>query len=335
MKVAFAVGLLLITTGALLGLGLLIGSFETDFSVVRRALFHYEAGNSVHYAIVYLRLPRLLLAFLTGGALAFSGYLLQAMVNNPLADPYLLGTASGASLGANLCLLGFLPIHFLGVYLPPVMAFAGALVVTSVVVSLAYQRGQVIPSQLLLAGVALSSLLTACLSLLTFLSESEGQSFRSIVSWTMGGFERAQWADLPALALLLLVVTLLFSFLHKQLTLLLLGESRAYHLGLRLDRLRWLILLAASLATAVAVALSGPIGFVGLMVPHFGRAVFGVTSPPNILFTVWLGGNFALACDLVARLLLPPAGLPVGIITSFLGIPFFLYLLWNKNYRFS
>lgn len=334
MKRSLALSLLLLLTGILLVLGLLIGSFETDFSTLRSILLHYDPDNSIHYAVVHLRLPRLLLAFMTGGALALSGSLMQAMVNNPLADPYLLGTASGASLGANLALAGLVPITLLGIYTPPLLAFMGALAVTLLVVGISYQQGQIIPSQMLLGGVAVSSLLTACVSLISFLSNSEGE-LRSLVFWTMGGFERAQWSDLPTITLALVLATVVTTFMNKQISILLLGESRAFHLGLHLRRLRWAILIMASLLTSLAVALSGVIGFVGLMVPHIVRAIFGVSEKYNALFTVLLGGIFTLACDLLSRLLLPPAGLPVGILTAFLGIPFFLYLLWKKNYRFG
>jgi iron complex transport system permease protein len=334
MRTLFWLLLLLTLVVACLVLGLLIGSFHTDFPALVQALFHYNADNPVHYAIVHLRLPRLMLAFLTGGALALSGYLMQALVNNPLADPYLLGTASGASLGANLVLAGFLPLTLIGIYMPSVLAFAGAVAVTLLVVGISYQQGRIIPSQMLLGGVAISSLLTAIISLLSFMSGSESE-LRSLVFWTMGGFERAQWSDLPVLALFLVIATVAVTFLHKQLAILLLGESRAHHLGVNLGRLRWTILLTASLLTSLAVALSGSIGFIGLMVPHMVRALFGVTFTHNALFTVLLGGLFTLTCDLISRLLVPPAGLPVGILTAFLGIPFFLYLLRKKNYRFG
>jgi iron complex transport system permease protein len=334
MRTLFWLLLLLTLVAACMVGGLLIGSFQTDFPALMKALFHYNAENPSHYAIVHLRLPRLMLAFLTGGALALSGYLMQAMVNNPLADPYLLGTASGASLGANLVLAGFLPLTLIGIYMPSVLAFAGAVAVTLLVVGISYQQGRIVPSQMLLGGVAISSLLTAIISLLSFLSGSESE-LRSLVFWTMGGFERAQWSDLPVLALFLAIATVLVTFLHKQLAILLLGESRAHHLGVNLSRLRWIILLTASLLTSLAVALSGSIGFIGLMVPHMVRALFGVTFTHNALFTVLLGGLFTLACDLISRLLVPPAGLPVGILTAFLGIPFFLYLLRKKNYRFG
>lgn len=334
MKTAHLCGALLLLTVLALVAGLFIGSFRTDFSLLRQALFAYNPDDPAHFSIVHLRLPRVLLAFLVGGALAFSGYLIQAMVNNPLADPYILGTASGAALGANVAFFGWLPTAALGLYLPPLFAFAGALAVTLVVVTLAYKRGYIVPTQLLLGGVAVSSLITATNSLLAFLSDTEGK-LKTIVFWILGSFERAQWSDVPLLGVALLLANVLFLFLHKQLALLLLGESRAYHLGLDVARLRWLVLITASLVTGVAVATSGAIGFVGLMMPHLIRGLKGAGGRWNTLLCTWAGGVFIVACDLLTRLIYPPAGLPIGILTSFIGVPFFLYLLVKKDYRFE
>jgi iron complex transport system permease protein len=334
LKLIVSFLLCLLLTGLLLTLGLYIGSFETSFSTIWRAVFYFDAADTAQYAIIYLRLPRILLAFLVGGALALSGYLLQAMVNNPLADPYILGTASGAALGANVVFLGWIPLTIAGIYMPAALAFAVALLVTFIVISLAYKRGQIIPSQLLLGGVAVSSLLTAGMSLLTFLSDSEGK-LRTIIFWSLGSFERAQWTDIPFLTGIVLAAMVVFTLLYRHITLIILGEHRAYHLGLQVSRLRWIILIGTAIVTGAAVAASGAIGFVGLMVPHLVRGIYGVSNRYNPLLTVWIGGLFVMGCDLLARLVYPPAGVPVGIITSFLGVPFFLYLLLKKDYRFD
>jgi iron complex transport system permease protein len=314
--------------------GLRVGSFDSDYREVLEALFQYDPANQLHFAIVHLRLPRLLLALVVGAALAFSGYLMQAMVNNGLADPYLLGTASGASLGATLAFFWLPSLTVGGIYLPPLAALAGALGVTVVVVVLGYRKGQLLPTQLLLAGIALSSLAAALVALFTFLSDSEGK-LRSVVFWTMGGFDKASWSYLGYPTGAILVALLLFSFLQKHLHILLLGPERAHTLGVNVVRVRWLILLTVSLVTGFAVALAGPIGFVGLIIPHVTRSMMGVTGKNNLLFCALTGGLFMVCCDLLSRLLYPPAGLPVGIITAFFGVPFFVYLLVRKNYRFQ
>jgi iron complex transport system permease protein len=331
---------LLLLPGAVLvllliaGLGMGVGSFPVSFSELTGALFAYDAGNPVHFALVHLRLPRLLLAFLVGGSLAFSGYLMQAMVNNALADPYILGTASGASLGASLGMGGFVATTWAGVYLPPFFALAGAFAITLVVISLGYRQRQIIPAQLLLAGIAVSSLLTALVSLLTFLSGSES-ALRSILFWSMGDFGRANWQLLPYPALALAVALVLFHFLHKELNILLLGAHRAGTLGVPVARTRWIILATVSVVTGFAVALAGSVGFVGLIIPHVTRGLLGLTHKANLWGCVVLGGGFMMGCDILSRLLYPPAGLPIGIITSFFGVPFFVYLLLKKSYKFN
>ncbi|WP_205503046.1 FecCD family ABC transporter permease [Rufibacter psychrotolerans] len=315
-------------------LALRVGSIDTPYPTVWQALTAYDATNAAHYSIMHLRLPRLLLAFLTGASLAFSGYLMQALVNNALADPYLLGTASGASLGASFSFFLFADLTFMGLYLPPFFALAGSFLVTLVVVVLGTKRGQLIPSQMLLIGVALSSLLTALVSLIMFLSESESQ-LKSVVFWSLGGFEKADWGNLGYPATALAAGLLLFFFLQRHLSVLLLGAERAQTLGVDVRKIRWVMLLAVSVVTGFAVAFSGPVGFVGLMVPHLTRALLGTTNRFNLVACALAGGLFLVGCDLISRMIYPPAGMPVGIITSFFGVPFFVYLLRRKNYRFS
>ncbi|MDX5422866.1 MAG: iron ABC transporter permease [Hymenobacteraceae bacterium] len=314
-------------------LGLQVGSFDTGLGTITEAFFSYDPENTTHYAVMHLRLPRLLLALVVGASLAFCGYLMQAMVNNGLADPYLLGTASGASLGAVVVFFGFVEMTIAGFYMPPILALVGAFVVTLVVIILGYRKRQIIPAQLLLAGIAISALVTSIVGLLTFLSDSEGK-LKSVIFWSMGSFERASWSLVPYPAAALLLALLLFVFYQKQLNILLLGADRAQALGVKVAQTRWVILGTVSVVTGFAVATSGPIGFVGLIIPHVTRGVMGATGRSNLLFCAFVGGFFMLLCDLLSRLVYPPAGLPIGIITSLFGVPFFVYLLFKKNYNF-
>lgn len=328
----FLISLLALFSGLLL-LGIRTGSSEIGNNIILQAFQDYDPENSLHYIIVNIRLPRILLAFVVGGSLAFCGYLMQAMVNNPLADPYILGTASGASLGASIVYL-VLPVTVVPLFLPSLAAFGGATVVTLAAVSIAYHKGQLSPVRLLLAGMALSSLTVAMISFLIFFSGDESK-LRNIIFWSMGSFDGARWSLLPLPAIVLALFVFLFTFLNKQINILLLGESRAYHLGVNVYKLRWYILASTALLTGFAVATSGPIGFVGLIVPHVIRGIFGVSGKYNLPFTALLGGVFMLSCDILSRLLYPPAGIPIGIITSFLGIPFFVYLLSRNSFRFG
>ncbi len=253
MKTKLIILLLGLFTATLLLAGLFVGSFKTDFSVIREVITAYDPENPVHYAIIHLRLPRLLVAFLVGGALAVSGSLLQLMVQTPSADPYLRGNGFRGRVWGQYRILRPASAGVAGCVSAAGFAFMGAFGITFLVVALAYKRRQIIPAQLLLGGVAVSSLLTAMNNLLTFLSDSESK-LKTIIFWTLGSFERAQWLDIPLLLGAVTFVNVVFILLSKQLNLLLLGENRAYHLGLSVSRLRWAILLATSLVTGVAVA---------------------------------------------------------------------------------
>ena len=310
----------------LLLMGLRVGSYPTPYGFILNTFRHYDPTDPAQLVLVQLRLPRLLLALLAGASLAVSGYLLQTLVTNPLADPYLLGTASGASLGAIAAYVLVPSLTVLGVYLPPVAALGGALAATLLVVALGTRRGRILPAPLLLAGVAVGALAAALGSLLLFLAAAEG-SLRSVVFWAFGSFERAGWGVLPYPAAVLGGSLVLLAFLQKDLNLLLLGEERAAALGLPVARRRWLLVGLAAALTGGVVALCGPVGFVGLLAPHLTRGLLGTTGRYNLLVCAVLGGAFLLACDLLARLLYPPAGLPVGLVTALFGVPFFVYLL--------
>ena len=308
------------------------GSFDTSLTDIYEAITAYEEGNPIHLAIIELRLPRVLMAFLVGGMLALSGYLMQLMVNNPLADPFILGTSSAASVGANLALLGF--FSFLGIYSSVLMAFIMALGVTLLVVLISQNKGVIQPSKLLLGGIAISSLMTTIISLISYLSNSSN-TLKTIVFWIMGSLEGANWTAVT-IAFFTLVISCVYFFLkNNSLNLLLLGYDRATALGLDERKLRWEVLIGSSLLAAVGVAFTGPVGFVGLMVPHVVRALFGITYKFNIINTVLLGGIFVVLADLISKVWYPPMGLPIGLITSLFGVPFFVYLLSKKGYTFK
>jgi iron complex transport system permease protein len=323
-----------ITGIALCIASLLSGSLDTDLSHLYVTIFDYDSKITLQYVILNLRMPRLIMALMTGSSLAISGYLFQSLLNNPLADPYILGTASGASFGANLVFIGWIPANFLGMYLPPFFAFIFALAITLIAVAFANRKGQIITSNLLLAGVALSSMMTAMISLMSYLSES-GSQLRSIIFWIMGSFERSSWEQVPLLTVINITAIIVFSVYNKSISILLLGEEKAEALGLNVKKMRWLVLLSATLLTSVCVAYCGAIGFVGFLIPHFVRGVFGYNYSHNLILSAFIGGVFMVACDMLSKYIYPPAGLPLGILTSFLGIPFFLYLLFKSNYRFN
>lgn len=277
-----------------------------------------------------IRLPRALLAFLAGAALAVSGLGFQTLFRNPLAEPYTLGIASGAALGAVLA-LRVESWAAPGLPLLATASFAGALAATALVVGLAVRREGVSTSTLLLAGVAVSLSCSAIILFLQYISDST-QTFR-MVRWMMGGLSVVGYREVLWLLPWVLGGSALFVFLRWDLNLLLTGEEIAASRGVDLSRLRLAILLAASLMIGALVAVAGPIGFVGLMVPHILRRLVGHDHLWLVPACFLGGGAFLVLCDLGARTVMAPAELPVGVLTALLGGPFFLWLLLRRSSR--
>jgi iron complex transport system permease protein len=273
-----------------------------------------------------LRLPRVLLALLAGAGLAVSGLGFQTLFRNDLAEPYTLGVASGAALGAVVALRLDVAESLLGLPLIAPASFAGALGATALVVGLALRRGQrSSTSTLLLAGIAVSLSCSAIILFLQFLSDST-QTFR-MVRWMMGGLAVVGYGEVLWVAPWVLGGTLVLLLLRWDLNLLLTGEELAASRGVDLIRLRLKVLLVTSLMIGALVAVAGPIGFVGLMVPHILRRWVGYDHLYLAPACVLGGGAFLVLCDLAARTVMSPAELPVGVLTALLGGPFFLWLL--------
>jgi iron complex transport system permease protein len=269
-----------------------------------------------------LRLPRAILAFLVGGALALSGASLQALVRNPLADPFLLGISGGAGLGAVLAIA----LHAPGPWVLPLAAFAGALLAMALVYRLGLVGGAALdPRVLILAGVAVGAFASAVTTAIVALSEAA--DLRNAFLWLWGGLSGASWATvLVACVYFPLPVGVLLGA-ARSLDVLALGEEPARHLGAEVEALKRRVYLATSLLTAAAVAVSGVIGFVGLVVPHAMRAVWGHRHRP-LLPAAFVGGGTLLALsDTVARMAVAPRELPVGIVTALIGVPVFAFLL--------
>ena len=309
-------------------LSIAIGSVNIPLKDIIQILFN--AGNASQLSSTYttilfdLRLPRMILMALIGAALASSGCAYQGLFRNPLADPYLIGAASGAGLGAVLAITIHWPVTTLGYLIVPVAAFIGASLTVLIVFSLA-RLGKTTPiTTLILAGVAVSSFVTALTSFL--LINASGELRRSLV-WLVGGSTMTGWlpviAVLPYIAISLMI---LLSMGH-QLNVLQFGDEQAQQLGVRVPQMRTLIILAATLATASAVAFTGIIGFIGLIVPHIMRSLWGADHRRLIPLSILGGAAFLLTADIISRIVLAPQELPVGIITSLTGAPFFLFIL--------
>lgn len=286
------------------------------------------AGDPATVAIVRrLRVPRSLLAALVGGALAASGAVFQALLRNPLADPYVMGVAGGAAVGAVIAVAaGGLAASAAPV---SVAAFAGAVVAVLLVFRIAAAAGRALDTRvLLLAGVVAGSFFNAVILLtLTF---ADADSFRSAIFWMMGSFSGATWRGDALLAAYLLPGLALLFALARPLNLLSVGEETAAYLGTRVERTKLLAYTAASLVTAAAVAASGVIGFVGLVIPHVVRLLWGGDHRFLLPASVLMGATFVVLADALARVAAAPTELPVGVVTAFVGVPFFVWLLRRR-----
>lgn len=281
-----------------------------------------EGSNLQQTLVLELRLPRTLSAFATGGLLAVAGALMQVLLRNPLADPYVLGLSGGAAVGALLAMLAGL-----GGLIISGSAFAGALLATLMVFGLAHGTGSWTPSRLLLTGVVVAAGWGAVITLM--LAISPAQRLPGMLYWLMGDVSYAR-SPRPALGLLLLVCLLVVP-LGRSLNVLARGPMQAAALGVAVRPLEWTIYILASLLTATAVTMAGSIGFVGLVVPHMLRLVLG-NDQRLILPACALGGGALLVlADTLARVVIAPEQLPVGVITALLGVPTFLYLLYRSR----
>ncbi len=279
--------------------------------------------GSRHTIIFDLRLPRVLLAGLTGAALAAAGATYQGLFQNPMADPFIIGVSSGAAVGA----AGVMVVGSrlgLGGAAVPVAAFVGASLTVILVYLLARTDGRAPVTRLLLVGVAVSAALSGVVSLLIFLS---GREIRAVIYWTMGGLGGAHWGQLYNVFPFFVLGMIPLLVYAKPLNAMLFGDEIAAHLGVDVRRLRLRSLLAASMLAAAAVSVAGTIGFVGLIVPHMVRIVIGPDHRVLVPASALAGIPFLILADLVARTIVSPAEMPVGILTAMLGGPFFLYLL--------
>ena len=275
--------------------------------------------------LLELRLPRVLLAVLVGAGLACSGAAYQGVFRNPLADPYLLGAAAGAGLGATL-VIAYAPSQTLGPFgVVPLAAFVGALFGVGAALALGTAAGGSQSATLLLAGIAVASFLAAGQ---TLVQQQNTDDLREVYGWLLGQLGRAQWSDVGLVLPYLGTALLVLLFCGRALDVLAVGDDEARSLGVHPGRLRLIVIVAASLATASAVAVSGLIGFVGLVVPHVARRLIGSSYHHVLPASLLLGGGFLVLADLVARTVLAPAELPIGVVTAFIGAPFFAGLLW-------
>ncbi len=277
--------------------------------------------------LINIRAPRIIVAALMGMALGASGAVLQGILRNPLADPYILGISSGASLTAALGIIGGLTIF--GTFTLPVLAFAGALITGGIVGAMGWKRGGLWPERLLLAGVGISFLFSSLLMLIMSISRDEGM--RRAMLWIFGDLSMSDWERVPYGLFLILCGVVISSSRAKALNALILGDDFAHSLGFTPQKERTILFVSVGLMTGASVSLGGMIGFIGLLVPHILRFFIGADSRSLIPASAMGGGALLCIADLLGRSLLSPMELPSGIVTAIIGSPYFLYLLRRRN----
>ena len=305
---------------------------QYTLSILLRHLFGTDTGTSVSVAfeqIVWqIRMPRIILGFLTGSGLALCGCVMQAVVQNPMADPYILGVSAGATLGATGSL-------FLGLgVISGFWAFVGAGGACFLVLALSSADGKTTSVKLILSGMIVNALLTAFSNfIIAVAGDSDGMM--SIKFWTMGSLTRAGWNNIGPIALIVLAAAVFFRTQAQTLDGLMLGEEAASTIGINTFRCRLVYLLVLSVLTGALVSVCGTIGFVGLIIPHVSRAIAGTAHRKLLPIAAFSGGLFMLWVDAIARSLIPNTELPVGIFTALVGAPFFVYVMVRKKYGFG
>ena len=304
------------------------GSFDFSFiSLLIGETTHIE--NTIFFEI---RIPRVILACLVGSSLAISGACLQGLFRNPLADPGLIGVSAGAALGASIIIVFGSTIFskfVLSTFLLPIAACIGSGVVIFLLFLLTKGFGHQGVTYMLLVGIAINAIASVGIGILTFISTDS--ELRGLTFWTMGSFGGITW---PLLLPAIFIIIIAFFFLSpvlRDLDILQLGESEAKSLGIDVQKLKYRVIFTSAATVGASVALSGMIGFVGLVVPHLVRLIAGVNHSYVIIGSALLGSSLMVIADLLARTLIQPAELPVGLITSAIGSPFFLWLIFRIN----
>ncbi|HAT4244027.1 FecCD family ABC transporter permease [Clostridium perfringens] len=334
-KVFIAVLLILLFISSII-LGISFGAVDIPPYDVYRVFLYKVFGikignldeilNSTLFDIIWgVRMPRVLLGAFAGMALAMVGVIMQATIQNPLGDPYILGLSSGASLGATFSIL----IGFSGVlssFGAPLGAFLGALMASIFVYFLARIGGRITPFKMILAGMVISSICSSLTSLIIFLSK-DNEGIRTVNFWMMGSLAGAEWSNI-VLPIAISVIPLIYFFTqYRNLNLMVLGDETSITLGLNIEKHRKIYMILSSLITGVIVSVCGTIGFVGIMIPHIVRLIFGTDHKTLLPFSALVGAIFLIWADVIARCAITNMELPIGIITSVIAAPFLLWLM--------
>lgn len=317
---------LLLLVASLFSLGVGVASISSQ--AVWQTLTGQSVPETTEAIVRDIRLPRLILAILIGAALSVSGAAMQGFFQNPMADPYIVGVSSGAALGATCGIVFKIDFWIVGLSATPLLAFAGGLGVTFLVYALSLRGGRVPVGLLLLVGVAVGALASAATSFLMIIGDEDT---RIILFWILGSLSSRRWDHVQmVLPYIILGISVIWIY-ARELNLLGLGEETAQHTGVEVEKVKLIVLSTAALLAAASVSVSGIIGFVGLIVPHLIRLVVGPDHHRLIPISALAGAFLMVLADLIARTAIAPSEIPIGIITSALGCPFFLFLIARRN----
>lgn len=275
-----------------------------------------------------IRLPRIILACLIGGALSICGAVFQGIFKNPMADPYVLGVSSGAALGATAVIVFGFSLSVFGLSVTVVGAFIGAILATMTVYVISMVGGKTPTTTLLLSGITLNLFLSSVISLLMSLNRDQVER---IIFWTMGSVSSANYLKILVITVPFIIGFSVFMIYSKDLNLMLMGEDTAQGLGVNVEKTKMILLVVASLLTGASVSVSGIIGFVGIIVPHGVRMLIGPDHRKLLPMSALVGSIFLMICDTIARVIVAPGELPIGVVTALFGAPYFLILLYRKK----
>lgn len=331
------IGLLVLMILLSIGIGAVEISPLQTLAILARKLgldLPFAFTSQQQSVLLVIRLPRVILGLTVGAGLAVAGAVLQSLFRNPLADPALIGVSSGAALAVSIAIvLGeAITLSFLVVGKPfylPFAAFFGGLVATLFIYRIGKRKTGSSVATMLLAGIAVNAFAGAGIGLMSFIATDA--QLRNITFWSLGSIGGATWSSLAVSAPLILISVFLLLRLSRSLNVILLGESEARHLGVNTERLKWQAICLVALAVGASVAVSGAIGFVGLVVPHLLRLIIGADHRYLLVNSAFLGANLILGADILARNVVSPAEIPIGIVTALIGAPFFIWLLLKKN----
>ena len=309
--------------------GVTVGSVSIPMQVLWNPTLD-EASSNILWNI---RMPRVVLAGLVGASLAMAGAAFQGLLKNPLADPYTLGVSSGASVGAVMTLFFGISAPFLGLFTLPVLSMIGAFITMLIVMGFAKLIDRAMKMEtIILTGIIFSSFLGSVISLMIALT---GEELRQIIGWLLGSVSMRGWPYVTMALPFIIFGSLLLWLNRRELNALVYGEERAQHLGVDVKRRKMMILTGGSILTGAAVAVSGTIGFVGLVVPHMTRMLWGADHRHVLPLSFINGATLLIICDLVSRTIISPSELPIGVITAFIGAPVFAFIFWKQRRKVS